>query len=93
MFAGGTEAAVSRLCIGSFGTMKALSTRNDDPKRASRPFDRDRDGFVLAEGAGELRTQLMAQLPATCHVLALDKNVHAEVARVRRVLLTQVTSS
>ena len=54
MFAGGTEAAVSRLCIGSFGTMKALSTRNDDPQRASRPFDRDRDGFVLAEGAAVL---------------------------------------
>jgi 3-oxoacyl-[acyl-carrier-protein] synthase II len=54
MFAGGTEAAVSRLCIGSFGTMKALSTRNDDPERASRPFDRDRDGFVLAEGAAVL---------------------------------------
>ena len=54
MFAGGTEAAVSRLCIGSFGTMKALSTRNDDPHRASRPFDRDRDGFVLAEGAAVL---------------------------------------
>ena len=54
MFAGGTEAAVSRLCIGSFGTMKALSTRNDAPEEASRPFDRDRDGFVLAEGAAVL---------------------------------------
>ena len=54
MFAGGTEAAVSRLCIGSFGTMKALSTRNDAPEKASRPFDRDRDGFVLAEGAAVL---------------------------------------
>lgn len=51
MFAGGSEAAVSPLCIGSFATMKALSTRNDDPKAASRPFDRDRDGFVLSEGA------------------------------------------
>ncbi len=52
MVAGGSEAAVSPLCIGSFAVMKALSTRNDDPARASRPFDRDRDGFVLAEGAG-----------------------------------------
>ncbi|MCI0363889.1 MAG: beta-ketoacyl-ACP synthase II [Phycisphaerales bacterium] len=49
--AGGTEAAISPLCIGSFSAMKALSTRNDEPTRASRPFDRDRDGFVLAEGA------------------------------------------
>ena len=54
MFAGGTEAAVSPLCIGSFAAMKALSTRNDDPKGASRPFDRDRDGFVLAEGGAVL---------------------------------------
>jgi 3-oxoacyl-[acyl-carrier-protein] synthase II len=51
MFAGGSEAAVSPLCIGSFAAMKALSTRNDDPTKASRPFDKDRDGFVLAEGA------------------------------------------
>ena len=54
MLAGGTEAAVSSLCIGAFSTMKALSTRNEDPTRASRPFDRDRDGFVLAEGAAVL---------------------------------------
>lgn len=51
MIAGGAEAAVSPLCVGAFMTMKALSQRNDDPQRASRPFDRDRDGFVLAEGA------------------------------------------
>lgn len=51
MLAGGSEAAISPLCIGSFAAMKALSTRNDDPTKASRPFDRDRDGFVLAEGA------------------------------------------
>ena len=51
ILAGGSEAAVSPLCVGSFAAMKALSTRNDDPKAASRPFDRDRDGFVLAEGA------------------------------------------
>ncbi len=51
MFAGGAEAAVTPLCIGSFAAMKALSTRNDAPKLASRPFDKDRDGFVLSEGA------------------------------------------
>ena len=54
MLAGGAEAAVSSLCIAAFGAMKALSTRNDDPEAASRPFDRDRDGFVLAEGAAVL---------------------------------------
>ncbi|MHC4414181.1 MAG: beta-ketoacyl-ACP synthase II [Planctomycetota bacterium] len=51
MFAGGAEAAVTPLCISSFAAMKALSVRNDEPEKASRPFDRDRDGFVLAEGA------------------------------------------
>jgi len=51
MLAGGCEAAVTPLCIGAFMTMKALSTRNDDPTAASRPFDVDRDGFVLSEGA------------------------------------------
>jgi len=50
--AGGSEAAVIGLGLGGFGAMKALSTRNDDPQRASRPFDKDRDGFVLSEGAG-----------------------------------------
>ena len=51
---GGTEATISPLALGGFCSMKALSTRNDDPARASRPFDKDRDGFVLAEGAGVL---------------------------------------
>jgi 3-oxoacyl-[acyl-carrier-protein] synthase II len=51
MIAGGAEAAVSPLCMAAFMTMKALSTRNDEPEKASRPFDKDRDGFVLAEGA------------------------------------------
>jgi len=50
MFAGGAEGAITPLCIGAFAAMKALSTRNDDPTKASRPFDRDRDGFVLGEG-------------------------------------------
>lgn len=51
MIAGGAEAACTPLCLGAFMTMKALSTRNDDPAGASRPFDADRDGFILAEGA------------------------------------------
>lgn len=51
MLAGGSEGAVSPLCLGAFMAMRALSTRNDEPAKASRPFDRDRDGFVLSEGA------------------------------------------
>ena len=54
MLAGGTEAAVQELCIAGFNALKALSTRNDEPQRASRPFDLNRDGFVPAEGAGVL---------------------------------------
>jgi 3-oxoacyl-[acyl-carrier-protein] synthase II len=54
MICGGTEAAVSALGIGGFAAMRALSTRNDEPLRASRPWDRDRDGFVVGEGAGIL---------------------------------------
>lgn len=52
MFAGGTEATVSPIGVGGFNAMKALSTRNDDPARASRPFDAERDGFVIGEGSG-----------------------------------------
>lgn len=54
ILAGGSEAAISPVCLGSFMAMKALSTRNDDPQGASRPFDRDRDGFILSEGAAVL---------------------------------------
>lgn len=54
MIAGGAESTVSPLGIGGFAAMRALSTRNDDPTTASRPWDRDRDGFVLGEGAGAL---------------------------------------
>lgn len=54
MICGGTEAAVTPLGLAGFGSMKALSTRNEDPASASRPFDRDRDGFVMGEGAGIL---------------------------------------
>ena len=52
MFAGGSEAAVIPIGIGGFCAMRAMSTRNDDPQHASRPFDKDRDGFVMGEGAG-----------------------------------------
>lgn len=54
MITGGTEAAITPLGFGGFCAMKALSTRNDEPQKASRPFDRDRDGFVMGEGAGIL---------------------------------------
>ena len=54
MFAGGAEAAIVPIGIGGFCAMKAMSRRNDDPKTASRPFDVDRDGFVMGEGAGVL---------------------------------------
>jgi 3-oxoacyl-[acyl-carrier-protein] synthase II len=52
MFAGGTEATIVPLGIGGFCAMRALSTRNDEPRRSSRPFDLERDGFVMGEGAG-----------------------------------------
>lgn len=54
MITGGSEAAITHMGLGGFAALRALSTRNDDPTRASRPFDRDRDGFVLSEGAGVL---------------------------------------
>lgn len=73
MLAGGSEAAVSPLCIGSFAAMKALSTRNDDPPRASRPFDRDRDGFVLSEGAAVVVLEELEQARRR------GARIHAEV--------------
>jgi 3-oxoacyl-[acyl-carrier-protein] synthase II len=73
MLAGGAEAAVTQLCLGAFGVMKAMSTRNDEPTRASRPFDVDRDGFVLAEGAA------MFVLESLEHAQARGATVHAEV--------------
>ena len=54
MIAGGTEAAITPMGVGGFAAMRALSTRNDDPEHASRPWDKDRDGFVIGEGAGIL---------------------------------------
>ena len=54
MIAGGSEAAITPMGIGGFGALRALSTRNDEPERASRPFDKDRDGFIVGEGSGVL---------------------------------------
>jgi 3-oxoacyl-[acyl-carrier-protein] synthase II len=54
MIAGGSEAAITPLAVGGFAAMRALSTRNDEPEKASRPFDKDRDGFVIGEGSGIL---------------------------------------
>jgi 3-oxoacyl-[acyl-carrier-protein] synthase II len=73
MLAGGAEAAVSPLCVGAFMVMRALSTRNDDPTRASRPFDADRDGFVLAEGAA------MLVLETEEHARKRGATIHAEL--------------
>ena len=74
MVAGGAEATITPMCIGGFARMGALSTRNDDPERASRPFDRDRDGFVVGEGAGILVLEEREQ------ALARGVTVYAEVA-------------
>lgn len=61
MFAGGAESPITPLAIAGFNSMKALSTRNDEPERASRPWDRDRDGFVIGEGAGILVLEELEQ--------------------------------
>jgi len=61
MIAGGSEAAVTPMGVGGFGAMRALSTRNDEPARASRPFDKDRDGFIIGEGAGVLVLEELEQ--------------------------------
>jgi 3-oxoacyl-[acyl-carrier-protein] synthase II len=71
--AGGAEAAVTPLCIAAFAQMKALSTRNDDPTAASRPFDADRDGFVVGEGGGALVVEELE------HARARGATVLAEV--------------
>ena len=73
MLVGGCEAAVSPLCIGAFMVMKALSTRNAEPTRASRPFDKDRDGFVLSEGAA------MMVLETEAHAKARGARIYAEM--------------
>ena len=76
VLAGGTEAAIIPLNIAAFAAMRALSTRNDEPERASRPFDKGRDGFVLGEGAG------MVVLESAEHAAARGATVHAVAAGV-----------
>jgi 3-oxoacyl-[acyl-carrier-protein] synthase II len=73
MFAGGAEAAVTRISMAGFSNMRAMSRRNDEPQKASRPFDKDRDGFVLGEGAAILVLEELA------HAEARDAKIYAEV--------------
>lgn len=74
MITGGSEAGVAKASIGGFNAMHALSVRNDDPKTASRPFDKDRDGFVMGEGAGALILESLE------HAQSRGANIYAEVA-------------
>ena len=74
MLAGGSEAAITPLGFGGFCALRALSTRNDEPEKASRPFDKDRDGFVMAEGAGTL---ILEELE---HAKKRGARIYAEVA-------------
>lgn len=73
IFAGGTESAITDLSIASFGNATALSTRNDNPTKASRPFDENRDGFVMSEGAGILILESLS------HALRREAKIYAEV--------------
>jgi 3-oxoacyl-[acyl-carrier-protein] synthase II len=73
MIAGGSEAAITPMGVGGFGAMRALSTRNDAPQRASRPFDKDRDGFVIGEGSGVLVIEELE------HAKARGARIYAEI--------------
>ncbi|MCT4508178.1 MAG: beta-ketoacyl-ACP synthase II [Tepidibacter sp.] len=73
MISGGAESPITPLAVSGFCTMKAMSTRNDDPKTSSRPFDKDRDGFVMGEGSG------MLVLEELEHALARNAKIYAEI--------------
>jgi 3-oxoacyl-[acyl-carrier-protein] synthase II len=73
MITGGTEAAITPMSLGGFAALRALSTRNDEPHRASRPFDKDRDGFVIGEGAGTL---ILEELD---HAIRRGAKIYAEI--------------
>ena len=73
MVAGGTEAAISPIAVAGFCSMKALSTRNDEPERASRPFDKDRNGFVMGEGAGVVIVESLE------HAINRKATIYAEI--------------
>ncbi len=73
MIAGGTESCITSMGIGGFNAMKALSTRNDEPEKASRPFDRDRDGFIMGEGAGIMLIEELG------HAMARKAKIYAEI--------------
>jgi 3-oxoacyl-[acyl-carrier-protein] synthase II len=73
MIAGGTESVITTTGIGGFNAMKALSTRNDEPEKASRPFDRDRDGFIMGEGSG------IVILEALDHAVSRGARIYAEI--------------
>src|SRR6478672_5970642 len=73
MIAGGSEAAITPMGVGGFGAMRALSTRNDAPQKASRPFDKDRDGFVIGEGSGVVVIEELE------HAKARGARIYAEI--------------
>ena len=74
MISGGTDAAICPLTIAGFNAMRALSTRNDEPEKASRPFDKDRDGFIVSEGCG------IVILEELSHALRRGADIYAEIA-------------
>jgi 3-oxoacyl-[acyl-carrier-protein] synthase II len=73
MICGGTEAAVTPLGVAGFASARALSVRNDEPSQASRPFDRDRDGFVIGEGCGILILESLE------HALSRGARIYGEI--------------